>query len=360
MEVYIPFIIFVSVGALSKNKKWFYRVALVLLFLMSAFRSELFGGSDAKFYRAFFNSVPTLSELTFEFLENQSYGPAFILVSSIAKTISNNYLFFQAFLSLLSIVLLNEVIKRVPGEENDDALKLQFLVVYFCYRFIYNNWISLRQNFANLIIWIVLLSLGKKQDRKGIIKQILLIIVAYLFHSTSMINLILIPAILLLNKFDIKKKITIVIPTSLVLMVFSHTIFIRVLNIFTTYIDARYVNYSISDGGNIINFLLRVICLYILYINIAKIKDPKKTFMFDILLTMCLIGSINVAIVIRFYEYYAIGLYYTLANIPRMYKKDRQSYLLSYSLVLFAIFIIFLRFCITMDSGLYLHYHLYN
>jgi len=360
MAVYLPLIFITSLGAFIKQNKWIYRFAIAFLFIFSAFRSFAFGGADSFYYQVFFRNVPVMNELSIDYLLNGVYGPGFILLTSFAKTIYNDYLFFQIVLSAFSIFLLDKVVKRVPAEEDDYTLRIQFLLCYFCYRFIYNNWISLRQNIANLIIWLVLLSIHKQTSKKGYIKLMLLVLIASQFHSTALINIILIPIIFLLQKIDRKKKVLVVIPMSMLLLLFSDKVFLVVLNVFTQFVDSRYEHYSLGTGSNFVNFAVRIISLLILYMRMDGIKDEKKEVMFDTLLAMSLIGSINVSIVYRFYEYFGIGLYYTLANIPRMFNKSRSSYTIAYLALIFAMIVILTRFCITMDSGLYLNYHFFN
>lgn len=360
MFVYISFLFITIMGTFIKQNKWIYRIALIYLFFISAFKSFSFGGVDSYYYQYFFTEVPGLTDISFDYFANATYGPGFVLIASLAKTISSDYLAFQIVYSFLSIALLDQVVKRIPQKEDDYILRLQFLTCYFCYRFIYNNWISLRQNIANLIIWLVLLSIHKQTSKKGYFKLMLLVIIAALFHSTALINLLLLPLIVLLQKVEMKKKILFVIPSSAILILFSDRIFTFVLNVFTQYIDSRYNHYSIGIGSNMVNYTIRIVCLMILYFRINGIQDDKKTVMFDTLLAMAMIGSINVSIVYRFYEYFGIGLYYTLANIPRLFNKSRASYMLANILVVTVMLVILTRFCITMDSGLYFTYHFFN
>ena len=76
-------------------------------------------------------------------------------------------------------------------------------------RFFINNFIILRQNIANMIIWYIVLS------GLSLLVSILLVALSAQFHITSYANMVVIPVYKWIEKVDIRKIYIVTIITSI-------------------------------------------------------------------------------------------------------------------------------------------------
>lgn len=331
---------------------------MLVLFLITALRYPVLGGTDNLQYAITFNSVPKLDGLLS--YDESEFTIGYLFFNSLSKTIFENYIFFQIFYTFSAILLLSIVLKKL---ELSNRQKCFILFGYFCYKFLWFFWGTLRQNLADLFFWLILLYIYKKKDGISNMRLLILgglsVIIPTLFHSSGIINVIFVPFLLSLHKLaDIKKRLRLVLIISVSLFLLSGPIFDRLLS-YIILIDPRYMMYEdyAAGGANFINYLFRLFFFVIFCLNYHRINYKYKNFVLDTL-TMCIIiGSINQPLMGRVLEYYAIGLYLSMGFFPMCCtKKNVGVFKFVYCI---AMLIIFVRFLTISDDGLNTHYYLF-
>lgn len=265
---------------------------MILLFLFTGFRDIYLGDYNNKAYIQAFNVVDKLPQ--FSFSSNYTFEMGFMLLNSLCKTICNDFRFFQVVYTAIAIVLLHFVIKKMDISYKQRCL---FLFVYFCMRFIINNWIILRQNIAILIIWNLLL-IDKLPLKSSIKKVIIPYVISCYFHITSMLNIL---CLYLKNKLILMKKeytyvITMIISLS---FLFSGTkLFQPIMNLMMQIGGEKFETYIGSETNmfNIVYYIIRIAVFTFLFLYYSKFRYRKKDLLFTINILAIIFGSINVAI----------------------------------------------------------------
>lgn len=362
MFFYIGIALFILLGSFTKQSKIIYRLSLVLLFFVTAFKDLRMGGDDAIIYEDFFETIPKLTELAGY---DSKYTLGYTLLNSFVKTFSSEFVVYQVIYTLICITLIHLILKQLEITYKEKCL---FLFSYFCFRFIWNTWVLLRQNLAVLIFWLLFIVLYKKvnalklEGKKIWQKEVVLltamtIIVPPLFHSSAWVNVALVPLIFLFGKIDYSKKLLTVPIISVGIYFLGRGIFSYLLEFAVTFIDSRYGMYlSRADMGesNFINFLLRL-CFFIFFaVFYTREKYPYKKMVLDLMVFMVLIGSVNAELMTRLYEYYAIGLYICMALVLRHFSGKGK--LIALGIYGLAMIIILCRFIGTTGGGLFINY----
>lgn len=353
MAVYIIMALFLLLGCVVKQTRMVYRFGLFGLLILSALRNPDLGGTDALVYQEYFRLVPNI----FEYKGFQAYGFAigYGIFNSIVKTFSNDYVVFQIVYSLICLFLLNKIVELLELQENEKCL---FIFCYFCFHFIWNTWVTNRQNIADLIYWLLLIliykSIGDNQ-KKTFFLSILAIFLPTLFHSSAWVNVVFLPVLILLNKIHWKAKMIGTISLSLVLFVFGRNLYNFLISITAAFIDDYYSVYTLDQSqSSFLNYVLRL-AFFVLFCWRYSVEEYKyKNAVLDITALMVLIGSVTSVATTRMYEYYAIGLYTCMALIPRSF--SRKSRLLAILLLGAAMMTILIQFLISFDQGHFLNY----
>lgn len=362
MIVYIAVTILLFMGVVSKYGKEIYKIGIFLLFFISAFRAVELGGTDVYNYQSFYAEVPTIFHLSgFE----SRYIIGFTVLCSIIKSFSSSYMVFQAVYTGISVFLLNKVIKKL---EFSGAQECLFLFSYFCLRFVYNSWVAYRQNIANLLFWYFLAVLYNEIEEDnnsggcvpwGKWKKVFLIIcilfIPPLFHSSAWANSVLLFIMFCFNKIGFNLKKILVPVLSLVIYFIGTAVFPVLLYIMST-VDSRYLMYngSIMQKGNTIYYILRFVFLILFFMYYQSERYRLKNMFMDSLCLMVLLGSVNMELMSRIFEYYAVGLYGVMALCLNYFNnKSRMTAAVIYFI---GFLMIFVRFLLITDNGLYLNY----
>lgn len=232
---YILIATFIFLGFFyRKSSKW-YITSLIILFIFTGFRDLSLGGSDAIIYRNFYeNIVPNIYNLNgFE----SKYGFGYTFLNSILKTINGNYLFFQICYASITILLIHLIIKKLKLLDNEKCL---FLFVYFCYRYVWNTFVLLRQNIANLLIWLLVLYFCDWVRKYR--NSTFVILLANIFHSTAIFNFVLFPILVLLKKYKPISKAIFTTIVSIILLLYSDQIFGNILDVVIKFSGERYLS----------------------------------------------------------------------------------------------------------------------
>ena len=349
MFIYILVGAIIIWGLVDGKNKYIYQLSLIVLFFMSAMRNPSLGGTDSYYYQEFYNLVPTLGGL---FSFDSYYAAGYTFINSFSKTFCDSYVFYQAIYAALTIFLLYIVLELTDMSQSE---KCMVLFAYFCYRFIWNSWVLYRQNIANLLFWAALLiSYRTSLNWKRLIIQLVGVLAGGLFHSSAIANIPILIFMFLFSKQTENKQFIFTISFSLFLFIFSDMLFEIILNVMEA-IDDRYSMYHQSLGGiNKINYLLRMGLYVIFYYLCRDVEVNNRNLVMNSLSIMVLIGSINVEIVTRMYEYYAIGLYIAMGYIPFHFPEKIRK--LGFCMFILMLVVIFIRFVLVTDNGLYMHY----
>lgn len=344
---YVAVATFLFLGFFSNNPKRYYKISMIVLFAFTAFRDTRLGDYLNSTYIAIFNRVPDLFHFS---MEGQNYELGYTLLNSIAKNIHNDFRIFQVLYTLVAMLLLYFVIKKLGFDNSEKNL---FLFVYFCMRFVINNFIILRQNIANLFIWILLLS------GAGIIISIITIIISAQFHMTSIANILTVGICKLFQRLDRRKTFIFTMVASVLLLFSSNSVINTLVNTFATFAGEKYEQYLILEEGagagfNFIYYLLRIGFFVIFYIYYDSVESEKKEAMFYISSIAVILGSINVDIFSRFMEYYMIGIYGIMTLSYRIFTEESRKI---YLMLLYAMMmVIMIRQLIIYGGGYLLDY----
>lgn len=174
-----------------------------------------------------------------------SIGIGYAFVNYIISRITYNNHFFYFIYELLQLTILYFALKKY---ENKISIAFAFAVYYFSY---YNLSLSmLRQIMAMILI----LYSFRYLDEGNNIKYILNIIVAYSFHSSAIVGIVLLPIKRLIENKEMKTIFKVIIIAScLLIILFYQQIFIILGNLGLSSLE-RYTHYLTDSevGGRFI------------------------------------------------------------------------------------------------------------
>lgn len=346
MTIYIFTALFLFAGSLSKSKDIMYKIGFIWIFFLAAFRNPLLGGSDYYEYSAYFKAVPNL--LNWSSMTQSYFEVGYRFLNSIVKLFSNEYILFQIVYSIIVFILFYRVIREL---ELNDFERCVFIFSFFCFHYIWDMWVILRQNIADLIFWILVILIYKHpefEQRKKIILVVMAVVIPTLFHKTAVVNSILLPIMWLLGKIPSKKRLVIVPIVSILLYEFGNPIYNFAVNLGTTYLRASYANYG-TTASSFINYIIRLFFFVLFAWHYDREHCVQKKVVLDSLTMMVLIGSFNNIVTTRLYEYYAVGLYASMALFLNSFKKSSRKVV--YPIYGMVMIFIMMRFIYNFDGG---------
>lgn len=351
MYIYVLIASFIFWGGFSKYSKQVYKTGLFMLFVLTAFRNTDLGGSDTYIYQQFFEMVPKLDGV----IGFQAYGfsVGYTVLNSLVKQFTDEYVVFQMVYAAVSLFLLNKVIRKMEFGERENCI---FLFSYFCFHFIWNNWIIYRQNLADLLFWYFIISLyktEKKKCRKKFFFILAAMFVPALFHSSALANVILLPALLFIGKWKDEKKQLWIPGVSIGIYVLGNPLYQLLIDIMAAYVNPSYANYGATES-NFINYILRLFFFTLFAWHYSAEQHPQRKLILDTTLMMVLIGSFNAVATTRMYEYFAIGLYSCMTFILHYFSEGsrRIAAVIYWGAMLF----ILCRYVVYFDNGLFMKY----
>ncbi|WP_031425085.1 EpsG family protein [Flavimarina sp. Hel_I_48] len=156
-----------------------YNFVMVILIAVAGLRYKV--GGDTLSYYEDFQELPFLNEITFQNLFNFKYSPFWILLSSLSKTLINNFVFFQIIhASFINIVLFRFIKRYTP-------FKFTAVLIYYIFAYLYFNMEVMRESLAIAMLLIAYPYFMKKNWQA----YYLFIAVAILFHNSALLLLIL-------------------------------------------------------------------------------------------------------------------------------------------------------------------------
>ena len=357
MLMYIGIAVILFMGTFTKQAKWFYYSGVALLWMMMAFRHIDMGGFDALFYQKFFDEVPPIWEV---YNYDSNYTWAYTLLNSFVKILSDQYIVYQIIYSTIAFAILCKLLDKSLLNYKEKCL---FMLFFYCFRYMWDMWVILRQNMADLIFWMfsfVLYNLWRNYKNNKTAMKALLICFAVLlpagFHSSGWVNLLVLPLLYYMQKINVKTKTVVITVVSISLYFILSPSFVEILNVISM-IDTRYSMYANNDSsGNTMYYILRLVFFIFFACNYQRLSHRYKDYFFDMMGIMVIVGSINAPIIVRFVDYYAIGLYGLGACLPSLFApSSRLPVLVVYGILLVCLLY---RFLLVFDDGAFLDYRL--
>ncbi len=213
--IFFFILIYVERKNINLNLKWFF--ILPFCFFI-AFRDEKVPDTDA--YKEFYNLTETF---TFDDFANSSFEIGFQILTKYLKIISfNNFQIYLGLIALINLLIVHIALKKIKKyndiemQNNERILYNIFyspnrvlsvlpLTLYIAYYGIYFNAIVLRVGISlSLLILITSIIIKEKKKLLDYLFVIILFIISYSIHSSTLIGL---PLILILNsKIKFEKK----------------------------------------------------------------------------------------------------------------------------------------------------------
>jgi len=365
MLVYIIAATILFLGVILRQGTAFYWTGYAFLFIITVFRDPVLGATDTIIYQDFFHSIPPISDIMDY---DSKYTLGYTLLSSLVKQFSDEFVDFQFVYGVITFYLLNKILQKLALNYHERCF---FLLSYFAFRFIWNQWIILRQNIAELFFWLILIELysilketnGDTRKDSGIhlynrakivALLVLSILVPALFHTSAFFNIPLLMGMFLFHKMKPKYVFGLTVVLSILCMIGSQSLFSTLFGWASSF-DTRYEMYETNadSGQNILNTLFKFIFFMVFVLHYNKEWYPKKRFVLDTMAVTCILSSINVEIMIRMYEYYAIGFYTLMAIFLHNFSNHRIVVAMVVSSVLL---IILIRFLFIFDGGSFINY----
>lgn len=347
-------------GVIAKQSRYLYWIGFLSMFILTAFRDPALGGSDALIYQNFFADVPEFLNLAGY---DSKYSVGYTFLNALVKQFTDDFMSFQFIYTLITFFLLHCILTNLKLNYRERCL---FLLSYFAFRFIWNEWIILRQNLSDLFFWLILLKIYHLLDEKRVEVQwyypkliVLLlasIIMPALFHTSAYFNIGILPLLLIFRKFNLKNKFIITVILCVICLLESQALFGYFFN-FASSFDSRYEMYLGNEDSmqNIINTVVKYAFFSLFVWHYKSEKYENKKFLVDTMAITCIFSSVNVEIVMRMYEYYAVGFYSIMALFLNNFANKR---ILIAFLFFVGLMIILIRFLIIFGDGMFLQYTL--
>lgn len=347
---YILVATFLFIGFFAKNPDKYYKLSIILLFVFTAFRDTSLGDYNNITYKTMFVMAPPLENFCVTRLE---YEVGYTFLESITKVFSQDFRVFQVVYTLVAIILLGLVVNKLGFEAREKNL---FLFVYFCMRFFINNFIILRQNIANMIIWYMLLA------GFCLLISMIFVVLSAQFHMTSYANIVTVFVCKEITKFNIRKIYIVAVISSVILVMFSSGIVNNIVNMFIVFAGEKYSKYLLEEGGgaagqNGIYYLLRMFFFSLFYWKYNLIQSKNKKNLFCISAVAVMLGSINVDIFSRFMEFYMIGIYGIMTLSYKVF--DQKSQKIYIAMLYIAMLVIMIRQLNVYGAGFLKQYRLF-
>ncbi len=302
----------------TKYEKKMLLIPTVFLFLFGGLRKGI-GGYDYYVYEYFYNLPKNQNPYGYEI--------GFVKLRNFCHILGLNYNGFLMILSFIFIFILYYLFIEYSEQPT------LCLLIYFSLFYFWQNFTILRNFIAIILFWIGI----KYILEDNFIKYIIFCIVAFLFHKSA---IIIFPMYFLLKLKPKKKIIILSFLGAGVLTLFSSLIFYIKSDLFG--LTERILRYSnIKESGNIGEYLEILILNIILYKVIFKEKKitlEKKDIIFcNMSFFSLIIFTIffRYAIVLRFLEYFRLGIVIVIPYLIFKIKNENYRYLTVFILILY-------------------------
>lgn len=241
----------------------------------------------------------------------------------------------QLWLAVISGLFLFAVYITIKRYSKDAVISWVYILCVFIYSFILQG---LRQSLAMMVI---LLSIRYVYEKKPI-KFLLMIGIAYLFHNSSIIFIVVYP----LRRLKVSKVYFAAIAGAFAIFTIFSSLGISILTSLSS--DTRFTNYLDRSGMYTMSgwFILFVIFSFCFYLKNQAVKDDEKT---NLLFTLSMIGLVTQSASGVVAEMFRISYYFNMFNmllVPNCIQSIRNDRIRKqYSIVVTLTFLAYFWYC---------------
>lgn len=296
-----------------KTFKCFY----TLLALLVAFRYGV--GVDTSNYMAAYDEVPPINNLEIEDFIRFRFQPFYLIINSLCKYITNNFVLLQIFQSILFYHSLYLLLKKL------NLRKFYILFIFYTYMYFSSGMAAMRESFA---LAFCMYGLNYYLCSRWI-KYYILVFIGFMFHTGAIIFFIF-PFYKLFKKRNLRNYLLFIIGCC-----FAFSLITILQNLLGNLIaDGSISRYSLNGGSiNKINTIRNIIILWIIYMFCIKSKKAHNTYSMDIILlgatyvVMDLFSGSFLPILFRFSSHFFIFFCCcTKIIIDNIHKKNLTSF----------------------------------
>lgn len=296
-----------------KTFKCFY----TLLALLVAFRYGV--GVDTSNYMAAYDEVPPINNLEIEDFIRFRFQPFYLIINSLCKYITDNFVLLQIFQSILFYHSLYLLLKKL------NLRKFYILFIFYTYMYFSSGMAAMRESFA---LAFCMYGLNYYLCSKWI-KYYILAFIGFMFHTGAIIFFIF-PFYKLFKKRNLRNYLLFIIGCC-----FAFSLITILQNLLGNLIaDGSISRYSLNGGSiNKINTIRNIIILWIIYMFCIKSKKAHNTYSMDIILlgatyvVMDLFSGSFLPILFRFSSHFFIFFCCcTKIIIDNIHKKNLTSF----------------------------------
>lgn len=247
-----------------KTFKCFY----TLLALLVAFRYGV--GVDTSNYMAAYDEVPPINNLEIEDFIRFRFQPFYLIINSLCKYMTDNFVLLQIFQSILFYHSLYLLLKKL------NLRKFYILFIFYTYMYFSSGMAAMRESFA---LAFCMYGLNYYLCSKWI-KYYILVFIGFMFHTGAIIFFIF-PFYKLFKKRNLRNYLLFIIGCC-----FAFSLITILQNLLGNLIaDGSISRYSLIGGSiNKINTIRNIIILWIIYMFCIKLKKAHNTYSMDIIL----------------------------------------------------------------------------
>ena len=331
-------------------------IGILLPCLLAAFR-DLSIGTDIKVYiQPLFNSASWYSDFYTYFLHpNSSINDIlYLLLTFICQHLSKNISFLFFMIELLVVVPIYLTLLRSNKESNNIILGM-----FIFYMFFYNATFNMaRQSIALAFSVLAMTYLNEKKD----FKFILLSIIAYLFHSSAIVMLLIYIFYKYKNNIKIYSFKKSIVEFLIIIAIMCFILFLpKILSIFISLgfdslkFNSILTKYSMALDINWVNTLFYVYICLIINLNEGYLKNKMQDFAFYKFMSFICIFVLQLGAVIKYsdrigyYAFYPV-LFIVLPKLaPASFRKITKQEFRNLILIT-AVFIIYWLFWIVIQN----------
>ena len=289
----------------------------ILLAILVAFRYGV--GVDTSNYMAAYDEVPPINNLEIEDFIRFRFQPFYLIINSLCKYITDNFVLLQIFQSILFYHSLYLLLKKL------NLRKFYILFIFYTYMYFSSGMAAMRESFA---LAFCMYGLNYYLCSKWI-KYYILVFIGFMFHTGAIIFFIF-PFYKLFKKRNLRNYLLFIIGCC-----FAFSLITILQNLLGNLIaDGSISRYSLIGGSiNKINTIRNIIILWIIYMFCIKLKKAHNTYSMDIILlgatyvVMDLFSGSFLPILFRFSSHFFIFFCCcTKIIIDNIHKKNLTSF----------------------------------
>lgn len=313
---FILSILFASIGTKEKRNNPFLYYALLFISiiipaLVAGYREESIGTDTSNYLGIFYRAVSCNSFAEMAALSDMEVGFQYF-VFLCSRISSNPVIFFF----LLQIITLIPIYKSIV--ESNINISFGLFIYYFLF-------FNMSLNISRQAVAISLILLSTTYLINGKYKQVIIYsLIAFLFHNTAIICLLLYTIYFFCQKYDIRKQAYIYILYLMLFVTFIYAVLFKT-NFISIIIDQRdvYSNYVENIGESSISTSSLLLYIYLSFLNYlpTKISNNSNSRFFFI---SSIMSMVMVYMTVISQPFSRLGLYFTIVyviSIPYIFSK---------------------------------------